>query len=235
MPLHDHFHPPLQGRRDWHAFHHAWATYLAADVNHHLPEGYFAEPNIHFGIEIDVAALDENGKAPATGTTGGWTPPAPVITAPFAVITDIVEIRVFRNEDGPILAGAIELVSPSNKDRPSERDAFVAKCLGYLHGGAGLLIVDIVTERRANLHEQLLARLPLAGVPPLTSPLYATAYRPVQQEADVHLEIWQEALAIGGRLPTLPLGLRGGLRLPVDLEATYNHTCRELRITANGA
>ena len=52
MPLMDHFHPPLSERRQWHAFHHAWATFLAADLNRQLPKGYFAEPNVQFGIEI---------------------------------------------------------------------------------------------------------------------------------------------------------------------------------------
>ena len=59
MALHDHFHPPLSVRRHWHAFHNAWATYLASDLNRQLPEGYFAEANVQFGIEIDVAAFDE--------------------------------------------------------------------------------------------------------------------------------------------------------------------------------
>jgi len=59
LPLQDHFHPPLSVRRHWHAFHNAWATYIASDLNTRLPEGYFAEPNVQFGIEIDVAAFEE--------------------------------------------------------------------------------------------------------------------------------------------------------------------------------
>lgn len=55
----DHFRPPLSVRRHWHAFHNAWATYIASDLNAKLPEGYFAEPNVQFGIEIDVAAFEE--------------------------------------------------------------------------------------------------------------------------------------------------------------------------------
>lgn len=59
MSLQDHFHPPLSVRRHWHAFHNAWATYIASDLNQRLPEGYFAEPNVQFGIEIDVATFEE--------------------------------------------------------------------------------------------------------------------------------------------------------------------------------
>ena len=32
----------------------------------------------------------------------------------------------------PQLAGAVELVSPANKDRPASREAFVSKCAAYL-------------------------------------------------------------------------------------------------------
>ena len=40
MALHDDFRPPLSLRRHWHAFHNAWATYIASDLNARLPEGY---------------------------------------------------------------------------------------------------------------------------------------------------------------------------------------------------
>ncbi len=58
MPLLDHFHPPLSERRHWHAFPNSWATYLSSQLNALLPEGYFAEANVQFGVEIDVAAFE---------------------------------------------------------------------------------------------------------------------------------------------------------------------------------
>ena len=70
MPLLDHFHPPLNLRRHCNAFHHAWATYISSDLNRALPEGYFAEPNIHFGIEIDVATLEGGELSPSAGGVG---------------------------------------------------------------------------------------------------------------------------------------------------------------------
>jgi hypothetical protein len=33
MPLLDHFHPPLHGPRRWEGFHHAWATFIAQQLN----------------------------------------------------------------------------------------------------------------------------------------------------------------------------------------------------------
>jgi hypothetical protein len=236
MPLQDHFHPPLSLRRPWTSFHNSWATYISADVNRRLPEGYFAVANVQFGIEIDVATFDEhNGSPSAGGAQGEWAPSAPALTMPLGVIKDVIEVQVFGGVDGPTLAGAIELVSPSNKDRPAEREAFVAKCAAYLHQGVGLVMVDMVTTRRANLHEALLVRLGAAAKLALAANLYATAYHPVQHGDTTSVDIWQETLTLGEPLPTLSLWLRGGPCLPIELEAIYERTRQEQRISANGA
>jgi hypothetical protein len=65
MPLLDHFHPPLSARRHWHSFLNSWATYLSSQLNTLLPAGYFAEANVQYGIEIDVAAFAEPGATAA--------------------------------------------------------------------------------------------------------------------------------------------------------------------------
>jgi hypothetical protein len=147
MPLRDHFHRPLVPRRHWTSFHGAWATFISGQLNRLLPPDFFAEPLCHFVVEIDVAAFDEKGLG---SETAGWTPSAPTLTVPIAAATETVEVRIYREEGGSALAGCIELVSPSNKDRVDERDAFVSKCASYLHDGVGLLVVDIVTSRLAN-------------------------------------------------------------------------------------
>jgi hypothetical protein len=235
VTLQDHFRPPLGARRHWHAFHNAWATYISSDLNRQLPEGYFAEPNVQFHIEIDVAAYQEgnlpmNPGSPLGPVPDGWTAPAPTQTIPLPLITDIIEVLVFDREGGPNLAGAIELVSPANKDRPDHRDAFITKCAAYLQQGLGLVLVDVVTGRRFNLHDALLNRLGTEAAISLAVELYATSYRPVDRDEQPSLDIWQESLAIGSALPSIPLWLRGALCLQVDLGATYDRTCREQRI-----
>src|SRR3989441_5464857 len=83
-PLLDHFHPPLHGPRRWEGFHHAWATFIARQLNHDvLPPGYFADPEISLGpeMEIDVATMEltrpeRDEPAPATAV---WAPPRPKI------------------------------------------------------------------------------------------------------------------------------------------------------------
>ena len=235
MPLQDHFHPPLSLRRPWTSFHNSWATSMSADVNRQLPDGYFAVANVQFGIEIDVTTIEKRKKFETGGYREEWRPPATVMTVPLGFITDVVEVQVFGGVDGPRLAGAIELVSPSNKDRPAEREAFVAKCASYLHQGVGLVIVDVVTTRRANLHEALLVSLgSSADRAAAAANLYATAYHPVQHGIETSLDIWQEALALSEPLPTLSLCLRGGPCLRIYLESTYERTRQEQRIGING-
>jgi hypothetical protein len=239
MPLLDHFHPPLRDCRDWHGFHHGWATSLSSALNERLPPDYYAQPNIQYGIEIDVATLEHRAAPdagrPAQGPVPDWSPPAPAFTLPLPLLTDLVEVQVFRSLGGPQLVGAIELVSPANKDRPDHRDAFVNKCASYLQRGVGLIIVDIVTERRANLHDALLARLTNGEAPPpMNQPLYAAAYHPVEREQAPHFDIWPATLALGAPLPTLPLWIGDGLSVPVDLESAYERTCREQRIPPGG-
>lgn len=231
----DHFRPPLSTRRHWHAFHNAWATYLASDLNSLLPEGYFAEPNVQFGIEIDVATFEENavGSSPIAATVASatevWSPPAPSQTVPFMPVSERVEVLVYDSREGPTLAAAIELVSPANKDRAGHREAFVSKCEAYLHAGAGLVIVDVVTDRRGSLHEDLLLRV-ASSAPDASPDLYAAAYHSIEREGQAQLDIWHTPLRVGRELPTMPLWLRGGLCVPLHLADAYDRTCREQRL-----
>jgi hypothetical protein len=136
-------------------------------------------------------------------------------------------VQIIQRSGGPTLVGAIELVSPGNKDRPEARRAFAAKCAGYLQLGIGLLIVDVVTERQANLHDELIDLLEQDSVYrfPTSAALYCVAYRPRRTAAaEDQIELRRAPLALGSQLPTMPLALRGGPIVQVDLEGTYAKT-----------
>jgi hypothetical protein len=138
-----------------------------------------------------------------------------------ALFPDEVEVLVFSSEGGPTLVGAIELVSPRNKDRPEARRAFAIKCLAYLQQGIGLVVVDVVTSRRANLHDEMVALIP-AEAPrfPGSPPLYAVAYRPFRRPDAERIAVWPAVLALGQELPAMPLWLRDvAAPVRVDLEA----------------
>lgn len=156
MPLLDHFHPPLSQRRQWESFHTAWAEALALQLNRDLlPPRFFAEVHVKVGsrVEIDVGTYTENGSPLASDAAGGvavWAPPHPVLDTPLPFTPpDVFEVQVLNDEEGPRVVAAIELVSPANKDRPAHRHMFAVKCASYLQQNIGLLIVDVVTERRA--------------------------------------------------------------------------------------
>lgn len=230
--LRDHFHPPLKGRRHWEAFHSGWATNLAAELNRILPPNWFAEPSVHYGIQVapDVATWEavDVSSSPVSTPFSSWEPEAPTMTLDIVLTTDIVQVDVFNGEAGPVLAGAIELISPSNKDRRESRDAFVSKCESFLSEAIGLVVIDIVTERHANLHNELLSRLGESSA--LSRGLYACAYRPTSRDDHSVLDLWHHPLSIGDQLPTLPLCLKNGPRVPLDLAKTYAQTCEQLRL-----
>jgi hypothetical protein len=93
-----------------------------------------------------------------------------------------------------------------------------AKSVAYLQRGVGLFIVDVVTSRRANLHNVLVERLrqPAASHGQEQTELYANCYRPFHRTTGNFLDIWLMPLAVGQPLPTVPLGLRGAGTVPED-------------------
>jgi hypothetical protein len=209
---------------------------LAADLNAALPERYYAETNVHFGIEFAMAPTNRSNVAPAGAIIGSdwpaisWTPPEPTLTIPFSHTTDIAEVTVFDTLEGPELVGVLELVGPRNKDSSEHRQTFTAKCEHLLQEGLGLVIVDIVTSGHANLHAILLKRLGNAIASPKPQPLFASAYRPIDHDGDSRLEVWHEELPVGETLPVMPLWLRSGPCMPINLESTYRRMCRGLKI-----
>jgi hypothetical protein len=242
MPLLDHFRPPLYPRHHWESFHSNWATRLADQLNERLPAEFQAEEHIHSGpsLEIDVATYEQasgrpavlpNGPQTATLSAPVWSPPAPARTMP-ALFPDTFEVRVFHTVGGLSLVGAIELISPANKDRHDERRAFAIKCASYLHKGVSLIVIDIVTTRRANLHNETMRLMEAAADLdlPAEANLYAVAYRPVLRAEKPEIDLWPVSFAVGESLPTLPLRLTGDLFVPVDFEAAYQEACRRRRL-----
>ncbi|HVK19605.1 MAG TPA: DUF4058 family protein [Fimbriiglobus sp.] len=238
MPLLDHFRPPLFPHRHWESFHVTWAGAIADALNEDLlPDGYFAEEHAHAGarIEIDVATFEDgrpttppNGAT--TRTARPYAPPAPALVVP-AAFPDAFEVLVYRSEGGAKLVAAVELVCSSNKDREAHRRAFAAKCAGYLAQGVGLIVVDVVTTRQANLHALVMGLLGQTNTGLLSdADLYATAYRPIVRDAAEQIEVWPEPVAIGRPLPKLPLSLSAELCVPIDLEATCTAACSRRRL-----
>ncbi len=238
MPLRDHFQAPLSKMRHWQNLHRAWANALCDHLNRDLlPPEYFAEVEISLGskLEIDVATFEDEVKGSGSGSGGVavWAPPKPPHTVPLQFThPDLFEVQVFREEGGPRLVATVELVSPANKDRPANQHAFAVKCGSYLLGEIGVVVVDVVTSRTANLHAEILKILQVAENPSGLSQasLYAASYRVAIKKDSQSLEHWAEPLAVGSTLPTLPLWISSELCLPLNLEDAYVWACESSRI-----
>jgi hypothetical protein len=243
VSLRDHFHPPFSTIRSWEEVHGQWPAVIVQQLGRLLPPQYSAGPRIHLGseFEIDIATYVSE---PATATydtpmeketraTAKWTPNAPCLTIETDLADyDQYEVRVYDEHRDRRLVAAIELISPANKDRPAHRSQLTAKCAALLRGGVSLVLVDVVTARDVNLYADLLdligGRDPALGErPPAT---YAVACRWGLGDASRRLEAWYESLRLGSPLPCLPLWLNDNLAIPLDLEASYEQTCRDLRV-----
>jgi hypothetical protein len=247
MPLRDHFHPPLESRRHWQGFHGAWPTVIVQALLPKLPRRYVAEPRVQLGrsAEIDIGTFDEEdtpssgrNHGSGNGAEGGvatavWAPPRPGLT----LVTDFpaqaaYEVRVYDEERGGRLVASVELVSPANKDRPEHRRAFVAKCAALLQEQVSVAIVDVVTTRQFNLYGELLELIGETdpALTPEAPAVYAAACRGTKKDNTWLLETWTFPVAVGQPLPALPLWLADNLAVPLELESSYEETCRILRI-----
>lgn len=241
MPLLDHFHPPLYPQRAWESFHSRWANSIADELHRVLPRRFFAEVQIHLGseVETDVAEFErlaERAEEQGNGPGGGlalqtWAPPAATQVLP-AVFPDDLQVQVRDSREDARLVAVIELVSPRNKDREDGRRSFAAKCLAYLQRGLGLMILDIVTNRRANLHNEMIGMLKLepSFLMPAAVSLYAVSYGPIRRADANQIDVWSAGLALNEPLPLLPLVLLGYRALPLDLDAAYRDACERSRL-----
>lgn len=231
----DHFSLPLRQTHPWKNFHTTWATMIVQQLNGGiLPSGYYALPEVNRGnfVQVDIGTLSSHDCTDPDPTCSGavWTPTAPRLRLAVEIAPlNSASVHVMTDDGDPSLLAAIELVSPRNKDRPDARQAFVGKCAGYLQQGCSVVIVDLVTERRANLNQQLLALFRPDIEWPLPPGLSAVAYRVINTSADQpELQIGPLPLAIGAVLPTVPLWLEVDLAVPLDLQSSYQATCKTL-------
>lgn len=225
MPLRDHFHPPLVNRRSWEGFHGQWPAMIVMALVRKLRPGFFAEPRVHLGAYYETDAASYEEKSPFVADAGAGA--ATDFPDQYAY-----EVLVYDETYYSRLVAAVEIVSPANKDRPESRRLFVAKCSALLAKGVCVGIVDLVTTRRLNLYGDLLE---LVGecdpfLSPEPPPMYAVVCRFRRDGDKPRLASWLRTLAIGERLPTLPLWLSDNLFVPLELESSHEESCRILCI-----
>ena len=245
MPMLDHFHGSLGARRTWERVHGMWPAVIVQALYKVLPPRYSVGPTITLGqlFEIDIGTMDRAEGFPDevfdsadTGGTATLTATA-VATIPAATQTidldwmdqDTYEVEVFDTEEGHIVA-AIELVSPGNKDRPESRQAFVSKCSARLQNRIAVSIVDLVTVKQFNLYAELMAELGgKAEAAVQGEATYAASLVRRGRQKRGKLATWAYPMKVDQPLPTIPIWLNEREAVLLDLDATYEDTCRVLR------
>lgn len=242
MPLRDHFRSPLDDVHSWDELHGMWPATIVRALDDVLPEPYFAAPSVHLGtlFQIDVGTYDDEAQAargPNAGNGGmavaAYAPPKPTLTVePRLPEQDVYEVRIYEGRRKRRLVAAIEIVSPSNKDRPETRGAFTSKVVTLLKYDICVSIVDVVSTSDFNLYAELLSFLDcgdpeLGDEPPC---MYAATLRMRYEGRRRLMDNWYHPLSVGALLPTLTIWLTEGLAISLDLEASYEDACRTLRI-----
>lgn len=228
MPLHDWAELDV-----WGGVHDIWLVELLRCIKPQLPPGFRAHLASSTALTVGTGNLKpdvsirrwQTDEIPATSTA--QTEPDEEV----ATITLEPERSLFVSYDGH-LAACLELISPRNKDRPAARDAYLARCLGYLQAGVNLLLVDVHPQPLGfSFDAALSAELRLAR-PPLTGPL-AVAYRVGEPAPDGgrFLAAWRRQLIAGQPLPTIPLPLTVFQQVQVDLENTYMKAATDAYLT----
>ena len=229
MPLLDHFHPPIEDIAPWTSIGSSWIIALMKSLNRTLPaNGFRAYAHVHLGhmVEADVGefqldSYESDWDDASSGGLATQVAPAPVLTF-SPEFPDAFEIQIRDTRKGKTLVAVIEIVSASNKDRDESREVFVRKCAGYLQIGIGVVLVDPVTNRLANLHNLLMAKL---GAPSRSqmadAPTYVSACRPKGDDEDRRLDVWCYRAPVGVPIPSVPLPLKDGPLVMVDFEGTY--------------
>jgi hypothetical protein len=220
MPLHD-----WTDRDNFDGLHIYWMTEIARQLRAKLPPGYRAvigtSPTVSIGGDLrhpDVVVT--NGTPhPAPPTPTSVRAPDAEVAVTMTVLDEDLSVQVERN--GRLVA-VVELISPRNKDRPSSRDVYTTRYLGYLQGGVHLLIVDVHRRPIGFLFPQRIAaelQTPLPA-PPAPSAVTYRVGGPAPSGGRM-LAVWAEPLAVGQPLPAVVLPICDQTDVTVDLDASY--------------
>ena len=242
MPLRDHFRSPLDDVRSWDELHGGWPMMIVRQLIEVLPEPYFAAPGVHLGTlyEVDIGTYrDVKPELPADAPGNGglavatYATPQPTLTVePRLPLQDVYEVRIYDSRRHRRLVATIEIVSPSNKDQTETRTTFVCKVASLLAQDICVSIVDVVTTYDFNLYAELLSFVDSAD-PALSDepgPIYAMTARMRSAEERRLMDSWYHSLVLGEPLPALPIWLTESSAISLDLETSYEETCRTLRI-----
>ncbi|MHB1559421.1 MAG: DUF4058 family protein [Isosphaeraceae bacterium] len=236
MPVHD------WNRIDtatFHDFHNSWIIHLKETLNGGvLPPDYFAlSDQRSAGVIPDILTLNLPGNGTSTNPVATAGPGGiavaeapPRIGRKLVADSDAVyrfrrRTLVVRHVSGNQVVALLEIVSPSNKDRPSTVQDFVSKVDAALAQGIHVIVVDLFRPGKHDPEGMTGAIWANIGSEqdevPSSQPLTLCSYRAV-----VPVEAYIEHVAFGQPLPDMPLFLDAETYINVPLETTYQAAFR---------
>lgn len=231
MPIHD------WGRVRagvFHDFHQEWIGAIKRALNDGiLPSGYYALSEQHVaGFGADVLTL-QSSESPISGPAAA-RPEAPdagglLLAPPPLALTAETELDFYRRKqtavvvrtaDDDRMIAVVEVVSSGNKASQHAIQAFARKVVELLDRGIHLLVLDLHrpgSRDPQGIHGVVWGEI--ADEPyehPAGRPLTLAAY-----ECNGNIRAYVQPVAVGDRLPDMPLFLLPGAYVLVSLEATY--------------
>jgi hypothetical protein len=227
MPIHDWSRVP-SGL--FHHFHQHWAVEIASTLNRgRLPKGLSALVEQHAGPrESDVLTIEARPKRRLGDELDGGvtTLPPPVTRIMRSTTKQIYASRanriVVKHHLGRIVA-LIEIVSPGNKDSRASLGDFVEKIVDCLRKGIHVLIVDLFPPTQRDpygIHKVIWDEITEED---FTFPA-GTDRILVSYKTGGERKAYIEPVAVGDKLPDMPLFLTEYLHVMVPLEPTYQAT-----------
>lgn len=230
MPIHD------WTRVDagvFHDFHHSWIEELKRTLNRGLlPNDFYAMAEQSIGKFVpDVLTLQRAGETSEDGhghaeTANGSLALAPPPKVRFTAISDMAnyvakqDCVVVRHTSGDRVVAHIEIVSPGNRASRLALQRFVEKAGGVLVRGQHLLVLDLIPPgpRDPNgIHGAIWEEIEDRSYhSPTDKPLTLASYA-----SDEAIRAYVEPVAVGDRMPDMPLFLTPDACVHVPLDATY--------------
>ncbi|MBI4607245.1 MAG: DUF4058 family protein [Planctomycetes bacterium] len=227
MPIHD------WTRVDaglFHDFHQSWSIALRNALNAGvLPPEFFAlvEQSIRGPIPdvltLKLAAARE--EPPEKEIRGGV---AVAVRAPRTRLTKRAEADAYvrkasritvRHRHGKVVA-VIEIISPGNKASQAEFRALVEKSADLIRQGIHLMVIDVFPPGRRDpqgIHKAIWDEFEEQDIElPAGKCLTLASY-----DAGPDYVAYVEFVGVGDLLPEMPLFLKPGIYVPVELEAVY--------------
>jgi len=217
----------------YHNFHLLWMSTITNRLNAGLlPLGYFAMAEQIIGRpETDVVTLQTGPRTQLPADANGSVAvaaarPKTRFVVPIASEKERYARKANRiaihHELGEVVA-VIEIVSPGNKDRKRSLQSFVDKAVDLLQQQVNLLIIDPFPpgpHDPQGVHKAIWDEFTDQSfeLPP-DKPLTLAAY-----QGEPIKTAYVEPVAVGDRLPDMPLFLEGEAYVSVPLEETYQTT-----------